>query len=65
MEKCTVESTDLQNNAPVRPSPLSRPLAAFSSNAISREGRPRPDERTRPDGRWMKEMSLEVRPSCG
>ena len=47
-EKCTVESTDLQNNAPVRPSPLSRPLGAFSSQAIkSAEGRTTgADERT-------------------
>ena len=46
-EKCTVESTDLQNNA-LRLSPLSRPLGAFSSQAIkSAEGRTTgADERT-------------------
>ena len=53
---------------PRRPSPLSRPLAAFSSIAIksaSRGTRTDADQRTEGDRRWMKEMSFEVRPFCG
>ena len=66
MEKCTVESTDLQNNALFRRRFLARlPLFLLSQSNQQREGRTDADQRTEGDRRWMKEMSFEVRPFCG